>query len=301
MFYSQSLMVDIITCQQCHKVYSDPRIFPCGHTLCNACIGKSTDPHSQTATCHTCTSVHAVPPAGFIVCQPILRLLQTGPSEIYRGERVRFLSDQLRTLKTEFDVETARHRNGPNAIKAHCDQLRTDLGAHEEAVQAKLRACSEELFDRIAQYETECVGMFEACGESTQNRFYEMRGEFERFNTDTREYLNECELDGRRIEASIEQLGEFMARLRSEQVNLSSALFNNKQLELEKNLTFFEFDPSLLATLSYRTINEALNTSTSSRRFLISTDNTPTKNAKIQFYLKKGRTHKQTSTAGAAM
>jgi hypothetical protein len=209
-------------------------------------------------------SVHAVPESGFIICQPILQLLQSGPSEIYRGERVRALSEQLRTIKSEFDVETARHRNGPNAIKVHCGYLRKDLQAHVDAVLARVRACSDHLFDQIAQYETECVGVFESCGESTQRRFFEMRNEFERFNGETREYLNECELDRDRIQASIDLLADFTAKLRTEQMNLSAALFNNKKLELEKNLKFYEFDSGLLATLNFKTINENLNASNSS-------------------------------------
>jgi hypothetical protein len=224
--------------------------------MCNPCIGLTTNPDRNEVICGQCATVHAIPADGFTVCGPLLKLLQSGPCEVYRGERVRALTTKLKMLKTEFEVETQRHTNGPTTIKSHCDLVRNELARHVEAVQTRLRECNEELLERIGQYETECVGIFEQFAHSTQNGFDAMRGEFEQFSAEARAYLEEFELDKERLDVSISAAEEFAARLRVEKLKLSSALFNNKLLELNKNFAYREFDESFFASLSYKTINE---------------------------------------------
>ena len=67
-------MADHVTCKQCHKLYSDPVLLPCLHSLCNECSTSATD-GQDAVTCPTCNEMSTVPQDGLPQDQGLARLV----------------------------------------------------------------------------------------------------------------------------------------------------------------------------------------------------------------------------------
>ena len=68
MFYEEKEINDIIICQYCKLKYKDPRILPCGRSLCFDCIElliNKDENKIETINCPICNENHEKPEIGF--------------------------------------------------------------------------------------------------------------------------------------------------------------------------------------------------------------------------------------------
>jgi hypothetical protein len=63
MFYGDNEIDELKNCPHCIKEYQDPRILPCGQTLCLECIENEIE--NKEFECHNCLSTHQIPSSGF--------------------------------------------------------------------------------------------------------------------------------------------------------------------------------------------------------------------------------------------
>ena len=108
MFYKADQINKKLICPNCKQFYSDPKVLPCGKTICNNCINrhlmKSIKQPSAEFVCILCSKAHKVPEGGFPTSEFILDLIKEQPQEVYRGKAVDKLKSHLREMKTLIDT-----------------------------------------------------------------------------------------------------------------------------------------------------------------------------------------------------
>ncbi len=58
MFYEASEIDTLIICRGCENKMREPRLLPCGLTLCTICIATLTDKEKQNIDCLGCKSIY---------------------------------------------------------------------------------------------------------------------------------------------------------------------------------------------------------------------------------------------------
>lgn len=123
MFYSAGQIETALKCCQCKNKFTDPRILPCGYTLCNKCISDS---YVSIIDC-VCGETHEIPINGFSKNITIELLLDQQPQEVYRGQKVNELKsilnsmmDKMNSLQEDIDCSEPK-------IKRHCGSIKTEI------------------------------------------------------------------------------------------------------------------------------------------------------------------------------
>ncbi len=54
MFYEESAINQILLCKVCDSKLNDPRLLPCGQSVCGECVAKLADTSNQRIKCLNC-------------------------------------------------------------------------------------------------------------------------------------------------------------------------------------------------------------------------------------------------------
>ena len=87
----------------CKMRYDEPRILPCGDSVCNSCIQiilNSINKSNDTYQCLLCKQSHVKSVSLFQVNKPLKKILEESPSEVYRSEMVEELKLNLNDINS---------------------------------------------------------------------------------------------------------------------------------------------------------------------------------------------------------
>ena len=94
---TESDINNILMCELCHEkygLYDEPKMIPCGLTICGKCEHKidkqMINKETRTFKClsESCGDEHLKPIKGFPINKAVLSLLTTPLKEVYRGEDI---------------------------------------------------------------------------------------------------------------------------------------------------------------------------------------------------------------------
>ncbi len=78
MFYSDNEIHRLKICPKCSLESDDPRILPCGETVCNSCLNTN----MKSFECQFCSSEHCTNENGFPKNKLIDQLLRNKPQKL---------------------------------------------------------------------------------------------------------------------------------------------------------------------------------------------------------------------------
>ena len=114
MFYEEKEISELIICPYCKTKFTDPRLLPCGLSLCFGCIQLIANNEFGNIKC-VCTNFHAVPVDGFIVNPILAKLVEKKPHEVYRSSIVEEFKVNLNSFKKKIDsLINKMQRGGEN-------------------------------------------------------------------------------------------------------------------------------------------------------------------------------------------
>ena len=82
MFYNARLFDDYLKCVICSQKLFDPRLLPCGITICNSCVEHWQDVLSNVVQCKKCRMSHEIPEGGFPSNQAMAMISNIKPFNI---------------------------------------------------------------------------------------------------------------------------------------------------------------------------------------------------------------------------
>ena len=99
-----------LNCSICEEIYEDPKILPCGETICQKCIPKMIEKYNLTNVSHLkcsfCKKIHEIPKSGFPSNKIVVSLINESPRTNYltmysRSKKSEILKNALRLIKSE--------------------------------------------------------------------------------------------------------------------------------------------------------------------------------------------------------
>ena len=252
MFYEENEISDLIKCPSCASILSDPRILPCGNSMCHDCIVLQLNKAKTGLKCVICKDFHELPASGFIRNQGLANLANVKPNEVYRSKSVRdFKSDLNRILENTKTLESDL-RMGQHKVREHCDFVRCDVELVAESAHQYINKYLAAFLSRIDVYEKERTENFDESIMDKEN-IEVFIGEVTGFRNKWISYLKNFTIDESELANAAIKGKQWIIDLEAKLKWLKSRVFKEKLLKFRENANRLE--SSLIGNIFYENIN----------------------------------------------
>jgi hypothetical protein len=145
MFYQEKEIDEVIQCPRCKNRYNDPRILPCGLSMCYNCILSLDTTQDCMCIICICAETHPIPTC-FIKNAVVAKLAEKKASEVYRGAFFEDLRKNLKKMKQKMDDVTKE---------------REYLEKYVDGIRMKVGCCTEEIIDKMNISFVEVINQFD--------------------------------------------------------------------------------------------------------------------------------------------
>jgi hypothetical protein len=184
---------DILNCVHCNRNYDEPKILPCGNTVCQNCIlvHLIENPQFESKTefkCFMCQEAHSFPQNK---CFPINKPLSKLLSKEYKrfnitGESADKLKSCMAKIHTEKSELEHLSKNATDFIIAECQKFKIDIDLAIERSIEQLHKIRDEFLGELNEYQIKTISTHEknkeTCGD--EMKLHEMYEELESFEKD---------------------------------------------------------------------------------------------------------------------
>ncbi|CAF1096450.1 unnamed protein product [Brachionus calyciflorus] len=147
------LSEESLMCSFCKKTFREPRILPCGDSLCFKCIKIE----NNKLQCMFCNQTHHVPLNGFPINKALLKSLDSI-----------FFSDDIKSKLADYETKLKSIKNESEKIKSisnspetevinHCRNLVNKIDLTFETKFQEMSSIRFDLIKRILDYEKKCI------------------------------------------------------------------------------------------------------------------------------------------------
>ncbi len=105
MFFEEAALVNELNCIKCKQRLDEPRILPCGETICDYCF-ITIEVKNNKFKCFFCNEDHIMPEKGFPINKRLLRILDLKSKEVYRSKEVKQLKENLKLYSIQFKIDS---------------------------------------------------------------------------------------------------------------------------------------------------------------------------------------------------
>lgn len=229
MFYETSTTEDSFLCKSCYQEYDEPRVLPCGHTICNKCISSMTnDQLTNRISCTLCSNVHQQPLDGFPINSKISQLMLDQPIEILRNEKceqLKLLIREIQTKKQKFEFNIL---NNEQAIKEHSEELRTLVRFKTKQSILEINKLNKNLLKEIDDYEQEWLQNIKT-KENIIN-YDDLKQQLNKLLNDSNDYLQQVMIIEDQTSELNDKLVDLKSQLEFEVKKFDQFLFGDKMV-----------------------------------------------------------------------
>ncbi len=175
MFYEQAVIESFLKCASCSQKYDEPRMLPCGRTICSACLDtlvKLTDKTANSFKCSMCQGTHEN--REFPVNKSVKDLLKASPAEVFRCDLV----EKFKANLSEIELKKAELErlllNGADLVEEHCIEIRLDVDLATERAIEEIQRHRDSILKQINDYEAETVDLIQAGERAIRRKWFEI-------------------------------------------------------------------------------------------------------------------------------
>ncbi len=147
----------MLNCQRCNEKFVEPRVLPCGYTVCSSCILSLTN--NQSLNCSLCNKIHPIPKEGFPVNQIAFNLLT------HKMTDANLIEIYQKLVQLKFSTE-----NSEDHIRNNCVQLRRLVRKRYDQIIFDLNQKYDSLNNQIAACEKDWLHAFNNSDKSQLNQ-----------------------------------------------------------------------------------------------------------------------------------
>jgi len=231
MFFEENKLNNALDCSKCRLKLSEPKMLPCGDTICTACV-KTININNKLFKCILCKEQHTMPEHGLPVNKVVLALQSMQPTLGIMQKKLNILNFGGVSWQV-------------NRIKEYCAQLRKELQlVTKEGIQ-QLHEQSDNLFKQIDKFEREKINWYELNASVDKEELNNMNKELQTFHTKWTEHFNQSKPLNKNISKADKSNETTML---DDQLKLDDLVITGGLLKFSKNTEYFE--KSVLGSLN---------------------------------------------------
>jgi uncharacterized protein YoxC len=237
MFYQAEKIDSILICKICENKMVDPRLLPCGKSVCHRCVDILADTDKKRIKCENCAKIHEIPEEGFPKILALQELLECEAKEVSHPYPIRRFRKLLDILNASKESIKSTLECGDAKIRDHCDKVRNDMQLAIEQAHAKLDEFHKDFMDEIDNHEKECQAKFKTIQQN--------KADIEKALHESNELLSKSnhllkQLNINQTELSILSVSVHSLQTKLEQIKdeIQKEMFNESLLKFEKPKSF---------------------------------------------------------------
>jgi len=193
MFYDSNQINNKLTCKKCEGRLDEPRILPCGRSICSFCLEYIKLTNNREFQCLICDELHEMPKKGLPISETVLDLLSFKETHVSRGKAFDSLQDALKDLRNNKNLFKFGLYNRTDFIKEHFIDLRNEVQLATEELHEQIDDLNEKVIVEINDYEKQLIGLNKNHLESL--KIFEILKKVESFHLKVEEYLKQPKLN----------------------------------------------------------------------------------------------------------
>jgi hypothetical protein len=220
---------DILNCGICKNKIQDPRLLPCGESVCSKCTVNMN-------RCHHCDKAHETPNEGFPKVIALQKLLKLKDKEILGAKYLAELKTLLDSINSKKQAIETILESGDGIIRDHCDKVRNEAQLSVEQAYLKLDEIHKDFLHHIDQHEKQCQESFKFIQKNT-SEFELVFDVTNKFNSDSNKLLkhSQTQIDETDLPSYLHKAHYILTSLNEVKDNLERKMFNECLLKFDKN------------------------------------------------------------------
>jgi hypothetical protein len=237
MFYQADKIETILICNVCDRKMVDPRLLPCGKSVCNRCVDFLTDAEKKKIKCKYCCKEHEIPDGGFYINQLAQEMLKCEAKAVFRSNHTEEFKKLLETLNATKQSIESTLECGDAKIRDHCDKVRNDMELAIEQAHEKLDEIHKDFMDEIDDYEKECQEKFKLIQQNKVDIDKALNDSNELLSK-SNHLLQQFKIDQTQLSKLFESAQSLLIILEQLKDEIQRDMFNESLLKFEKQITF---------------------------------------------------------------
>jgi hypothetical protein len=237
MFYQADKIESILICAVCDNKMVDPRILPCGKSVCHRCVDLLADSDKNRIKCQNCGKIHEIPDEGFTINQIAKEMLNFEAKEVFHPNQIEEFKKILNNLNAAKQAIESTLECGDATIRDHCDKVRNEMQLAIEQAHAKLDEIHKEFMDEIDNHEKECQAKFKSIRQN--------KGDIEKALNESNELsiksdhlLKQFKIDQTELSTLFESAQFHLTNLEQIKDRIQKEIFNESLLKFAKQKSF---------------------------------------------------------------
>jgi hypothetical protein len=237
MFFQADVINSILICTVCENKMVDPRILPCGMSVCHRCVDLLTDTDRKRIKCQNCGKIHEIPDEGFYINQIVIEMLKCEAKEVFHPNNIEEFKTLLDTLNgTKQSIESTMEC-GDGKIRDHCDKVRNDMQLAIEQAHAKLDEFHKDFMEEIDNHEKECQAKFKLIQQNKLD-IDKALNESNELLSKSNHLLKQFKIDQTELSILSENAHSLQTKLEQIKDGIQKEMFNECLLKFEKQKSF---------------------------------------------------------------
>jgi hypothetical protein len=237
MFYQAEKIDSILSCKICENKMVDPRLLPCGKSVCHRCVDIIAETDKKRIKCQNCAKTHEIPEEGFPKNNALQELLECEAKEVLQSSQIEEFKKLLDTLNgTKQSIESTLEC-GDGKIRDHCDKVRNDMQLAIEQAHAKLDEFHKDFMDEIDSHEKECQAKFKLIQQNKVDIDKALH-ESNELLSKSDHLLQQFKIDQTQLATLFESAHSLKTNLEQIKDGIQREMFNESLLKFEKQKSF---------------------------------------------------------------
>jgi hypothetical protein len=237
MFYQADKIDSILICSVCEKKMVDPRLLPCGMSVCHGCVDAIADTDKKRIKCQPCAKTHIIPDDGFLKNLALQKLLDFEAKEVFHPNQIAEFKQLLDILNATKQSIESTLECGDAKIRDHCDKVRNDMQLAIEQAHGKLDEIHKDFMDEIDNHEKECQAKFKSLQQNKQDIEKALNDSNELLSK-SNNLLKQFEIDQSELSTLFENAQSLHANLEQIKDGIQKEMFNGSLLKFERQKSF---------------------------------------------------------------
>ena len=126
MYFDSKQVNNLLNCIKCEGRLDEPRILPCGNSICSYCSSSFQLANNKEFQCLICNELHEMPQKGLPISKVLVELLSFESINVSRGKAFDSLQQIMIDILKKQNVFN-RLNNPTDYIKEHFINLRNEV------------------------------------------------------------------------------------------------------------------------------------------------------------------------------